>query len=613
MKRSNRHIHKFFHRTPFRSISAVAVLLVLLMASVGLPGMTSVMADGGDYSIDWIAANPYSYNHLTGGGAYDFRNIGLDADVVESLEGGDFACGDIVTYLAEITIDNPEFVETIEFTSQFSANTNGQPGAGHVDIVNVAVNYGTIEDLIPGENDIDDGIIDDGNSTATLVGEYFEPDLASGGGSILDNPNTNADLVGVITVDNLEAADTSVVVRIDVQLGCTISSNPIGNMQANLESARVIDPYEDTISAGGQTIPFKGLSQILFPGLNLFKSVSLDGTCPGVETLTVPTGTTVYYCFQIYNNGEADLLNISLDDPMFGGDIIDLLEGFSYIDDGTVPDLAPGAYADNYANPLAYIADQDILNTATADGEGVDPDTASCSVFVYSADFGDLPVAYGLTKFSDDGARHSIGNVFLGSVIDSETDGWESGTANGDDEDGEVNDEDGIVRPTGSNWSDGSGEVLATVSDYGCLTAWLDFTDGAVFGPDGSFDDSYDVINELIIENQLLNPGETEVQFDLPPGAANNNAVFFARFRLVPALGDGDPYCGDPPALTGFQEGGEVEDYAFVFGPTAITLTEFDASPNSGIPTIWLAALALLGIALLGLGITRKLRPEYVD
>ena len=468
----------------------MAVLLVLLMASVGSPGTTTVMADGGDYSIDWIAANPYSYNHLTGGGAYDFRNIGLDADVVESLEGGDFACGDIVTYLAEITIDNPEFVETIEFTSRFSANTNGQPGAGHVDIVNVAVNYGTIEDLIPGENDIDDGIIDDGNSTATLVGEYFEPDLASGGGSILDNPNTNADLVGVITVDNLEAADTSVVVRIDVQLGCTISSNPIGNMQANLESARVIDPYEDTISAGGQTIPFKGLSQILFPGLNLFKSVSLDGTCPGVETLTVPAGTTVYYCFQIHNNGEADLLNISLDDPMFGGDIIDLLEGFSYIDDGTVPDLAPDEYADNYANPLAYVADQDILNTATADGEGVDPDTASCSVFVYSADFGDLPGAYGITKFSDDGARHSIGNVFLGSVIDSETDGWESGTANGDDEDGEVNDEDGIVRPTGSNWSDGSGEVLATVSDYGCLTAWLDFTDGAVFGPDGSFDDS---------------------------------------------------------------------------------------------------------------------------
>lgn len=264
MKKSNLYIQKLIRSNLFRSITAVALLLVMFMASIGSPGTTTVMADGGDYSIDWIAANPYSYNHLTGGGAYDNRDIGLDGDVVKSLEGGDFACGDIVTYLAQITIANPEFVETIEFTSRFSANTNGQPGAGHVDIVNVAVNYGTIEDLIPFENDIDDGILDDGNSTATLIDEYFDPDLASGGGSIFDNPNTNADLVGVITIDNLEAADTSVVVRIDVQLGCTIPSEPQGNMQATLESTRVIDPYEDTISSGGQTIPFKGLSQILF-------------------------------------------------------------------------------------------------------------------------------------------------------------------------------------------------------------------------------------------------------------------------------------------------------------------------------------------------------------
>lgn len=261
---------------------------------------------------------------------------------------------------------------------------------------------------------------------------------------------------------------------------------------------------------------------------------------------------------------------------------------------------------------MAYVADQDILNTATADGDGVDPNTASCSVFVYSADFGDLPGAYALTKFSDDGARHSIGNVFLGSVIDSESDGVESDLANSDDNDNDINDEDGIVVPTGSNWSDGSGEVLATVTGgYGCLTAWLDFTDGTVFGPDNFFDDSYDGIDEVIIENQLLNPGETEVPFDLPLGAANNNAVFFARFRLVPALGDGDPYCGDPPALTGFQEGGEVEDYAFQFGPTAITLAEFNASSNSGVPTIWLAALSLLGIALLGFTIPGVLRLNF--
>jgi hypothetical protein len=609
MKRSTLYIYKHLRSTPFRSISAVAVLLVLLMASVGSPGTPGAQAATGDFSIDFVTAEPLSYPHDTGGGAYDIRNIGTD--VVESLEGGEFACGDIVTYFAAVTVDDgtTDGPQTIEMDFSFLMDTTGQSGVAIGDIVRVQVNYDPIVDLIPGEDNIDQGIIDDGGSVATLTAEWTTGPIFTAG----------SELWGTAELTDLDAGE-QVVVRIDVELFCDPGSAPTGNLAAALEAARLTFINDTTpvsppqaIPGGSQTIPFKLASQVLFPGLNLFKSVSLDGTCPGVETLTVPAGTTVYYCFQIHNNGEAELLNISLDDPMFGGDIIDLLEGFSYIDDGSVPDLAPGAYADNYANPLAYIADQDILNTATADGEGVDPDTASCSVFVYSADFGDLPVAYGLTKFSDDGARHSIGNVFLGSVIDSEADGWESGTANGDDEDGEVNDEDGIVRPTGSNWSDGSGEVLATLSDYGCLTAWLDFTDGAVFGPDGSFDDSFDGIDELIIENQLLNPGETEVQFDLPPGAANNNAVFFARFRLVPALDDGDPYCGDPPALTGFQEGGEVEDYAFVFGPTSITLTEFDASPNSGIPTIWLAALALLGIALLGLGITRKLQPEYVD
>ena len=590
-----------------RSISIPGVILMLLIGSVVVPGTPAAQAATGDFSIDFVAAIPSSYPHDTGGGAYDIRDIGTD--VVESLEGGDFACDDYVTYFAAVTVDDTQTAiddgpQTIEMDFSFLMDTTGQSGVAIGDIVLVQVNYDPIVDLINGEDNVEQGIDDDGGSVATLTAEWTTGPLFTAG----------SDLWGTVVLTDLEAGE-QVVVRIDVQLYCDPGSEPTGNLAADLQDARLtyiddttpVDPPE-AVPAGGQTIPFKLLSQILFPGLNLFKSVSLNGTCPGVETLTVPAGTTVYYCFQIHNNGEADLLNISLNDPMFGGDIIDLLEGLSYIDDGTVPDLAPGEYADNYGNPLAYVADQDIINVATADGDGVDPDTASCSVFVYSADFGDLPGAYVMTKLSDDGARHSIGNVFLGSVIDSETDGWESGSANGDDEDGEVNDEDGIVLPTGSNWSDGSGEVLATASGYGCLTAWLDFTDGTVFGPDFSFDDIYDGFDELIIENELLIPGDNLVEFGLPLGAANNNATFFARFRLVPALGDGDPYCGDSPALTGFQDGGEVEDYAFSFGPTAITLADFNARSNSGVPTIWLAALVLFGISLFGFYITRMLR-----
>jgi hypothetical protein len=485
-----------------RLLSIPAVILMLLLSSVISPDTQGALADGGDYTIDWVAAAPFTYDHLIGGGAFDDRTIGKTADVVESLQGGDFACVDIVTYLAQIEIDNPAGVETIELTTRFSANTTGQPGAGHIDIVNVAMNYGPIDqwdvngdgtpDVIgdgPGETDA--GILDDGGSTATLVDAYFDPDLASGGGSIFDNPSTSADLVGVITIDDLEAADTSVVVRIDVQLGCTIPSDPTGNMQADVSSARVITPNEDAISVGAQTVPFQGLDQIVF------------------------------------------------------------------------------------------------------------------------LDFGDLPAAYGLTNLEVDGARHGLSDLFLGNSIDADIDGQESAQADGDDYDDAVNDEDGIVRPTGSNWSDGQGEVLATVSDFGCLTAWLDFTNGSVIGPDDSFDDSFTdgtgTYDELIIDNQLLNPGTTELSFPLPVDAADD-ALFFARFRLIPALVDGEPVCGDPPGLTGFHSGGEVEDYALLFGPTAVTLAEFEASSSAGVPASWLSALALLGVALLGFAITRLLR-----
>ena len=51
-----------------------------------------------------MASAPFTYDHQTGGGAYDERTIGKDKDVVESLEGGDFSCGDHVSYLLSMPI-----------------------------------------------------------------------------------------------------------------------------------------------------------------------------------------------------------------------------------------------------------------------------------------------------------------------------------------------------------------------------------------------------------------------------------------------------------------------------------------------------------------------------
>jgi hypothetical protein len=158
-------------------------------------------AASGDFSIDFIAAAPQSYNHLTGGGAFDDRTIGVDKDVVESLEGGDFSCGDIVTYFAEVTVDDVQTAatdapQTIEMDFSFLADSTGQSGVAIGDIVLVQVNYGEIVDLIAGENSVDDGIIDDGGSTATLTDEYLVGTLFQSG----------SELHGTVKLDDLDRA-----------------------------------------------------------------------------------------------------------------------------------------------------------------------------------------------------------------------------------------------------------------------------------------------------------------------------------------------------------------------------------------------------------------------
>ena len=70
------------------------LLLITMLSTLGMSSQQHASAaralapNGGDISIDYAAARPTTYNHTTGvGGQY---NTGGTADVVESLEGGDF-------------------------------------------------------------------------------------------------------------------------------------------------------------------------------------------------------------------------------------------------------------------------------------------------------------------------------------------------------------------------------------------------------------------------------------------------------------------------------------------------------------------------------------------
>jgi uncharacterized repeat protein (TIGR01451 family) len=369
-----------------RSLLSLMFSAMLVMSNA-TPFVQVASAAAGDFSIDFIAAAPESYNHLTGGGAYDNRTIGVGKDVVESLQGGDFSCGDIVTFFALVTVDDTSQADndepqTIEMNFSFTADTTGQSGAAFGDIVSVGVNYGTIEDLTPGENTIDDGIIDDGGSVATLTNEILIGPLFQKG----------SELHGTVELTDLEAGE-QVVVRIDVKLFCNPGSRPTGNLQAAIEDAHLTSikgsvPATRDISVGRQTIPLKQINNLHNPDLKIQKTVNTtDGICPGVETLTVTTGNTVKYCYIVSNPGDAPLYNVNVIDdagtPSGTADdfTVTLSTGLTDVDgDGDADDLAEGGTAMGTALVTLSTAGK-IINNATATGNNsiIQPTTLTAS------------------------------------------------------------------------------------------------------------------------------------------------------------------------------------------------------------------------------------------
>ncbi|MBC6988655.1 T9SS type A sorting domain-containing protein [Hymenobacter sp. BT491] len=247
---------------------------------------------GGDFSLDFVAAGPGTYNHATGGGAYDNRTIGKTEDVVESLEGGDFSCGDIVTYFTKVTVKATAVgSQTIALNYSFLADATGQSGVALADIVdaNVQINYGNVGG--EGSGGTDSGITGNNNSTAALSGEQLTGPLFQSGST----------LKGTVTVTGLEAGE-SVVVRVDVRIACDPGSHPTGNLQGAIASASVTAPTADVISVGNQTVPFKNVNEIIFPTCAL---PAAGPVCVGTTTTHTATSDVsgATYTWTITGNG----------------------------------------------------------------------------------------------------------------------------------------------------------------------------------------------------------------------------------------------------------------------------------------------------------------------
>ena len=231
-----------------RTAFAVALMVELAAFFYWVALAFPASADKNDFSIDFSAAAPGSYNTATGGGAYDSGTNG--SDIVDSLAAGSVACGDIVSYLTQVTID-ADAVGTQMITFDYTFAVEGTSGnrAGHIDVTGLAMNYASSAGEGPGG--LDSGINDDGGSSISGVIEGYDAAGDNPPGSTY--PATAEELNLMFDLDDLEAGE-SVVFRIDVLLACDAGSGS-GLVQATQNGVSL---GSQSVPGGGETIPLVG-------------------------------------------------------------------------------------------------------------------------------------------------------------------------------------------------------------------------------------------------------------------------------------------------------------------------------------------------------------------
>jgi uncharacterized repeat protein (TIGR01451 family) len=171
-------------------------------------------------------------------------------------------------------------------------------------------------------------------------------------------------------------------------------------------------------------------------------------------------------------------------------------------------------------------------------------------VLAASMDYGDAPIS--LTAIDASltntyiSASHQIGNAtYLGAVVDAETSNQPTVNADGDDNNGTSNDEDGVIFPvTGTTrilTSGASNTLTIKASKAGILNAWIDWNQ------DGDWIDT----DEKIATNLSLISGDNPLNVTVPLAAPHG--VTYSRFRFSSTSGLGPT--GDT------INDGEVEDY----------------------------------------------------
>lgn len=380
----------------FRRAAGLATVLCVCFVLGTTFGASGARAAAGDFQIDFAAAAPFSYDHSTGGGAWNDKTIGRYDDVVESLEGGDFFCGDIVTYLVEVVVDEEASLpaQTLGMAFGFLADSTGQSGVGHVDVVGAMVNDGAG----------DSGVVDDGGSAVSVRRE-----------EMVGTPFTKgAELQLEVELTDLEPGER-VIVRIDTRLGCDPALEPTGNLQGGIARAWLV-PGGEAVPVGEQTVPFKEVQRIGLAGIDVVKTA---------DPISHPEpGGSSTFSVTVSNTGDLALTLYSLVDSIHG----DLDGKGTCAVPQTLPVGSEGVYRCTFSAPVRGVGgytETDVVTGRARDESGrevVDTDDATVSI---------TSVPASTTTTTPPGpALGSIGDfVWFDADGDGVQDGVESGIA----------------------------------------------------------------------------------------------------------------------------------------------------------------------------------------
>lgn len=185
-------------------------------------------------------------------------------------------------------------------------------------------------------------------------------------------------------------------------------------------------------------------------------------------------------------------------------------------------------------------------------------DGARCALAPISiagpVDFGDAPDSYG-TAMDSSGPRHAITSLYLGTLVDAETDAYIYPLS--DDLSDSSNDDDGITFLTGLEIGETAIINVEFTGDEGYLSAWFDWD------RDGVFQDDEKAINS----EELWD--DSSIAITVPTWALAGDT--WSRFRL-------SSYSNID--ATGGVNNGEVEDYPITITESSVTQIFYPSSSS---------------------------------